>query len=52
MGTGQWSLAEALGVYGYGMSVFIPISLLCLVPIGILRWILVVSAAISSGLFL
>lgn len=52
LGIGKWSIAEALGVYGYAMSVYIPISLLCLAPIGILRWILVSAGAISSGLFL
>jgi hypothetical protein len=49
---GEWGVAEALGVYGYAMTVFVPISLLCLIPVGILRWALVGAAAASSGYFL
>ncbi|GFZ51408.1 hypothetical protein JCM24511_09170 [Saitozyma sp. JCM 24511] len=49
---GEWGVAEALGVYGYAMTVFVPISLLCLIPVGILRWALVAAAAASSGYFL
>lgn len=45
-------MAEALGTYGYAMSVFVPVSFLCLIPVGILRWILVAGAAGSSGYFL
>lgn len=52
LGIAEWSIAEALGTYGYAMSVFIPISLLCLIPIGILRWVLVGAGASSSGFFL
>lgn len=52
MGVGQWGVVEAVGIYGYAMSVFVPVSLLCLVPVGILRWILVGSAAASSGYFM
>ena len=49
---GEWSVAEALGIYGYAMSVYVPVSLLCLVPVGILRWVLVGLGAVSSGYFL
>jgi hypothetical protein len=52
LGVGEWSVAEALGTYGYAMSVFIPISFLCLIPVGILRWVLVGTATGSSGFFL
>ena len=52
LGIGEWSVAEALGTYGYAMSVFVPVSFLCLIPVGILRWILVAGAAGSSGYFL
>lgn len=41
-----------MGVYGYAMAVFVPVSLACLIPVGILRWVLVGLAAGSSGLFL
>ncbi|WVQ86124.1 hypothetical protein IAT38_008292 [Cryptococcus sp. DSM 104549] len=51
-GVGEWGIAEALGIYGYAMGIFIPVSLLCLIPVGILQWILVGAAAASSGYFL
>ncbi|WVQ95327.1 hypothetical protein IAU59_002423 [Kwoniella sp. CBS 9459] len=52
LGAGEWGVAEALGLYGYAMSVYIPVSLLCLIPVGILRWVLVGGGAASSGFFL
>jgi len=52
LGVAEWGPAEALGIYGYAMSVFIPVSLLCLIPIGIVRWVLVGLGALSSGFFL
>jgi hypothetical protein len=52
LGVADWSIAEALGTYGYAMSIYIPISLLCLIPVGILRWVLVGAGATSSGYFL
>jgi hypothetical protein len=52
LGVGEWGPAEALAIYGYAMSVFIPVSLLCLIPIGIVRWVLVGVGALSSGFFL
>ena len=52
LGVGSWSVVEALGIYGYGMGIFVPISLLCLIPVGILRWVLVGLAAMSSGYFM
>jgi hypothetical protein len=52
LGIGDWSVAEALGTYGYAMGVFVPISFLCLIPVGILRWVLVAAGAASSGFFL
>ncbi|WWD20818.1 hypothetical protein CI109_105295 [Kwoniella shandongensis] len=52
LGVGDWGVAEALGIYGYAMGVYIPISLVCLIPVGILRWALVAGGAVSSGFFL
>ncbi|KAL1412503.1 hypothetical protein Q8F55_000249 [Vanrija albida] len=52
LGVGSWGPAEALGIYGYAMSVFIPVSLLCLIPVGIARWAFVGLGAASSGFFL
>ncbi|WWC92428.1 uncharacterized protein L201_007385 [Kwoniella dendrophila CBS 6074] len=52
LSVGEWSLIESLGLYGYSMSIYIPISLLCLIPVGILRWVLIFAAAGSSGYFL
>ncbi|KAL7416034.1 hypothetical protein BDY24DRAFT_380850 [Mrakia frigida] len=47
-----WGVVEALVIYGYAMSVYIPISVLCIIPIPMLRWILVGLGAGSSGWFL
>lgn len=52
LGVAEWGPAEALAIYGYGMAVFIPISLLCLIPFSIVRWVLVGLGALSSGFFL
>jgi hypothetical protein len=52
LGVAEWGPAEALAVYGYAMAIFLPISLLCLIPVGILRWVLVGLGAASSGFFL
>ena len=52
LGVAEWGVAEALGIYGYAMSVFVPISLVCLVPVGVLRWVLVGVGAASSGYFM
>lgn len=52
LGVGDWRVVEALGIYGYAMGIFIPISLLCLIPVGIMRWALVGLGAVSSGYFM
>lgn len=52
LGVGDWGPAEVLGVYGYAMSIFIPISLLCLIPFALVRWVLVGLGALASGFFL
>lgn len=52
LGVGDWSVVEALGTYGYAMSVFIPIGLACLIPVGLLRWVFVGGGTLSSGWFL
>lgn len=52
LGMGEWGPAEVIGTYGYAMMVYIPVSLLCLIPYEIVRWALVGAAAAVSGLFL
>ncbi|EIM87379.1 Yip1-domain-containing protein [Stereum hirsutum FP-91666 SS1] len=47
-----WGLVEALGVWGYGMFVWIPVSILCVIPIALVRWILTGIAFAFSGYFL
>lgn len=51
-GVSEWSLVEAVAVFGYGQFVWIPVSLLCVIPIPILRWSLVGVAFGLSGYFL
>ena len=37
---------------GYALSIFIPVSFICILPYEILRWVLVAVATFTSGLFL
>lgn len=48
----EWSIVEGIAVWGYGMSVWIPVAALCIIPIPILRWVLVGIAFGSSGWYL
>lgn len=41
-------LFTVLNVFGYGMAIWMPVSLLCIIPVDIIRW-LVVSAAFASS---
>ncbi len=34
------------------MTIFIPVSLACIIPIQLMRWLLVMGSALVSGLFL
>ncbi|KAI6132844.1 hypothetical protein EV401DRAFT_1848953 [Pisolithus croceorrhizus] len=52
LGVGEWSIADALGVWGYGLFVWIPVSILCVIPNWIVRWVLVGIAFGLSGYFL
>jgi len=52
LGVGEWSVVEALAVWGYGQFIWIPVSILCVIPIPILRWGLVGVAFGLSGYFL
>ncbi|KAF7358968.1 hypothetical protein MSAN_01237200 [Mycena sanguinolenta] len=52
MGVGEWSVVEAIAVWGYGMFVWIPVSILAVIPYSIVRWSLVGVAFGLSGYFL
>ncbi|KAF8508723.1 Yip1-domain-containing protein [Hysterangium stoloniferum] len=52
LGVGEWSPAEAVAVFGYGQFVWIPVSVLCVIPVAIVRWVLVGVAFGFSGYFL
>ncbi|KAL5497754.1 hypothetical protein ACEPAH_2685 [Sanghuangporus vaninii] len=52
MGVTEWSLIEAVAVWGYGQFVWIPVAALCVIPVPILRWVLVGVACGLSGYFL
>ncbi|KAG6833270.1 hypothetical protein H0H87_009445 [Tephrocybe sp. NHM501043] len=52
LGVGEWSVVEALAVWGYAQFVWIPVSILCVIPVPIVRWVLVILAFASSGYFL
>ncbi|OZJ05080.1 hypothetical protein BZG36_02080 [Bifiguratus adelaidae] len=48
----QPSLLECVDLYGYSMTIWIPISVLCVIPIDILRWVLVAAGFAVSAIFL
>ncbi|KAI5120522.1 hypothetical protein M0805_004530 [Coniferiporia weirii] len=52
LGVTEWSLVEAIAVWGYGQFVWIPVAALCVIPVPILRWVLVGIAWGLSGYFL
>ncbi|KAM5535664.1 hypothetical protein V8D89_010651, partial [Ganoderma adspersum] len=52
MGVGEWSVIEAVAVWGYGMFVWIPVAFLNINPIPLARWILTGIAFLVSGWFL
>ncbi|KAG5643522.1 hypothetical protein DXG03_000714 [Asterophora parasitica] len=71
LGVGEWSVVEAVAVWGYGLFVWIPVSvsaveyklcniadgtrpkqILCVIPVPIVRWVLVLIAFAISGYFL
>ncbi|KAJ2857058.1 hypothetical protein J3B02_001250 [Coemansia erecta] len=48
----QPGLMECFSVYGYGMAVWIPISVLCVLPFDWFRWAMVGMGFASSGFFI
>jgi hypothetical protein len=52
LGVEEWGLLDGVAIWGYGMAVWIPVSVLCIVPIPIVRWVLVGAACGVSGWFL
>jgi hypothetical protein len=46
----QYSFFDILCAYGYSLSLFVPVSILCpLIPFNWVRWALIISAAVFSG---
>lgn len=41
-----------LCLYGYSLSVFVPILILCVIPTSILQWLLMIYGILNSTLFL
>ncbi|KAH7928883.1 Yip1-domain-containing protein [Leucogyrophana mollusca] len=52
LGVGEWGVVEAVSIWGYAQFVWIPVSILCVIPVPLLRWILVGIAFGLSGYFL
>jgi len=52
LGVGEWSVVEAISVWGYGQFIWIPVSILCVIPVPIVRWVLTGVAFGLSGWFL
>ena len=45
-------LVDVLCIYGYTLSIFVPISVLCVLPSNLLRWLLVLMGGAISAIFL
>ncbi|KAL1499738.1 hypothetical protein AB1Y20_012425 [Prymnesium parvum] len=45
-------LVDVLCIYGYTLSVFVPISVFCVLPSNLLRWLLLILSGLISGIFL
>ncbi|KAL1707228.1 hypothetical protein EV121DRAFT_256084 [Schizophyllum commune] len=52
LGVGEWSIVEAIAVWGYSQFIWIPVSILCVIPVPLVRWVLVAVAFVLSGIFL
>ncbi|KAF9317770.1 yip1 domain family protein [Linnemannia elongata] len=48
----QPDLLDMLALYGYGLTIWIPVAVLCVLPFDLLRWGFVILGAAASGLFL
>ena len=45
-------VSSVVNLAGYALSIFIPISFVCVLPYEALRWSMIAVATVSSGLFL
>lgn len=43
---------QVICLYGYSLSVFLPILVLCVIPVSFLQWILMIYGIINSTVFL
>ncbi|KAI8911298.1 hypothetical protein DFJ77DRAFT_93257 [Powellomyces hirtus] len=48
---GPANLLELIDAYGYALAIWIPVSLLCIIPLSIVTWVLVMVAFASTVLF-
>jgi len=48
----QKRLVDVICIYGYTLGIFVPVSVLCVLPSEILRWFLVFTGGAISGIFL
>ncbi|XP_020800080.1 protein YIPF1-like [Drosophila serrata] len=46
------TLISLLCIYGYSLAIYIPVSILCVINISMLKWLLVILAALLSGFVL
>lgn len=47
--TSDFEFIEMLCVYGYSLSIYIPVSILWLIHVSLIQWVLVLLAVILSG---
>ncbi|KAI9224403.1 hypothetical protein BC828DRAFT_402294 [Blastocladiella britannica] len=46
------SLIDLWGIYGYGVTMWLPTALLCIIPLDLMRWIIVILTTALTGMFL
>ncbi|KAJ1507461.1 hypothetical protein HMI54_004092 [Coelomomyces lativittatus] len=44
-------MIQIIGIFGYSLTLWIPVSLLCIIPIELVRWILVLLTMLITGAF-
>ena len=45
------TILQAISIFGYGLAIYVPVSFLCMVPLEIMRWLFLATAAASNLCF-
>ncbi|KAI8871982.1 Yip1-domain-containing protein, partial [Ramicandelaber brevisporus] len=52
LGENRFTLLELWCIYGYSVSVWLPVAVACMIPWGLLRWLFVAVGAVQSSAFI